>query len=152
MEHSAQNVHLCCVEIKTVSKLTEMSFHLTHITKEYHQVCPKWFLSLWYVQRKLCMYIASRLTQSINGRKHASSWPTSPRSTIGCTQNDFWASFTFSTKQCTYLASRLALSPNRSKRASTWPTSRRSIIRWVQNDFSAYGMFGANREPILRQH
>jgi hypothetical protein len=32
MVHLGQTVHLSCVEINTISKWTEMSFHLTHIT------------------------------------------------------------------------------------------------------------------------
>jgi hypothetical protein len=32
VEHSAQTVHLSCAEINTISKRTEMSFHLTHVT------------------------------------------------------------------------------------------------------------------------
>jgi hypothetical protein len=40
-------------------------------------------------------YLASRLTLSPNGLKRASTWASSPRSTIGCVQNDFWAYGTF---------------------------------------------------------
>jgi hypothetical protein len=50
-----------------------------------------------------------------------------------------------------YLALRLTLSPNGPKQVSTGPTSRRSTIRCAQNDFRSYGMFGANRAPILRR-
>jgi hypothetical protein len=145
-----QTVNLSCVEINTISKWTETSFHLTHVTLVYHWVSPKWFHGLWYVQRKPYTYLVPRLTQSVNRRKRAFSWPTSPRSSIGCGQNDFWANFTFSTKQFTYLSSRLTLSPNGPKRASNWPTSPRSTIECAQNDFWAYGMFDANRAPILR--
>jgi hypothetical protein len=55
-------------------------------------------------------------------------------------------------KPCTYLALRLALSPNGPNRASTWASSRRSSIGFVKHDFWAYGMFGANRAPILQWH
>jgi hypothetical protein len=34
--HSTQIVHLSFVEVRTISKATEMSFHLTHITYEFH--------------------------------------------------------------------------------------------------------------------
>jgi len=87
MVHSAQTMHLSCIEINT-SKQTETSFHLTHVTLEYHHVCPKWFLSLWYVKRKPCTYLLPRLTLSPNRPKQASTWPTSPRSTSGCVKND----------------------------------------------------------------
>jgi hypothetical protein len=36
----AQTVHLSCVKIHTISKWIQMSFHLTHITKELHQMRP----------------------------------------------------------------------------------------------------------------
>jgi hypothetical protein len=54
-------------------------FHLTHGTYEYHQWRPKWFLSLWYVWRKLCSYLVSRLILSPNRTKWASTWPMSLR-------------------------------------------------------------------------
>jgi hypothetical protein len=49
MIRSTQTVHLYCVKIST-------------ITKQFlgvHQVRPKQFLTLWYVCRKLCTYLAS---------------------------------------------------------------------------------------------
>jgi hypothetical protein len=95
MVHSAQTVHLSCSEIKTISKHTKTRFHLTHITLQYHRVCPKWFPCPLYIRRKPCTYLAPRLTQSPNGPKWASIWPTSPSSTIGCVQNDFRAYGTF---------------------------------------------------------
>jgi hypothetical protein len=59
----------------------------------------------------------------------------SPRSSIGCIQDDFWASWYIQHKPHTYLASRLTLSTNGLKRASTWAPSPRSTIGCVQNDF-----------------
>ena len=38
---SAQTVHLCCVNISTISKRTQTSIHLSLVTKEYHRVRPK---------------------------------------------------------------------------------------------------------------
>jgi hypothetical protein len=35
---SAQTVHLCCIEVHTIPKQIEMSFHLADITLEYHRV------------------------------------------------------------------------------------------------------------------
>jgi hypothetical protein len=43
MVHSAQTMHLSCVKIRSISKWTEMSFHLSLITLEYHRVHPKPF-------------------------------------------------------------------------------------------------------------
>jgi hypothetical protein len=54
-------------------------------------------------------------------------------------------------KPCTCPTSRLALSSNGPKRAFTWASSPRSIIACIQNAFWAYGMFCANRAPILLQ-
>jgi hypothetical protein len=36
-----KTVHLSCVKISTISKWTEMSYHLSLITKEYHRIRPK---------------------------------------------------------------------------------------------------------------
>jgi hypothetical protein len=52
---------------------------------------PKWFSSLWYVHPIRRSYLAPRLTLSLNRPKGASTWPTSPTSSIGCNQNDFRA-------------------------------------------------------------
>ena len=102
---SVQTVQLSCVKISTISKQTETSFHWRLVTKEHHWLRPKWFLSLSHIWRK----------------------------------------------PCTYLALTLTLFPNRPKQDSTWPTSPRSSIGCIWNNFRAYGTFGANREPILRQ-
>jgi hypothetical protein len=44
MIHSVQTMHLSCEEINSNSKRTETSFHLTHVTLEYHRVCQN---DLW---------------------------------------------------------------------------------------------------------
>jgi hypothetical protein len=85
MVHLAQTVHLSCTDTNTISKRTETRFHTTHVTR----VRPEWFRSLWYIQHKPCNDLASRLALSLNRPKRASSCATSPRSTIGCIQNDF---------------------------------------------------------------
>ena len=79
----------------TISKQTETRFHLTHVTLEYHHVRLKWFPSLWYIQRIPCIYPMPWLTLSPNRPKRASSWASSPTSTIGCVLNDIWANGTF---------------------------------------------------------
>jgi hypothetical protein len=90
-----QTVHLSCVKISTISKQTEMSFCWSLITLEYHLVHLKWFLTLWYVQRKPITYLASRLALSPNGPKRASTWASSSRNSIWCIQNNFLACGTF---------------------------------------------------------
>jgi hypothetical protein len=95
MVRSVQTMHLSSVEINTISKQTETRFHVTHFTLEFHRVCPKRLPCPWYIRHKLCTYLASRLTLSPIGPKWVSIWPTSRRSTIGGTQNDFQAYITF---------------------------------------------------------
>jgi hypothetical protein len=116
--------------------------------EENHRMHPKRFLSLWYVWRKPCRYLAPTQTLSPNRPKWDSIWPTSPRSSIGCIQNDFWAYGMFGGKPCTFIT----LCPNRLNQAFTWASSPRRTIGCVQNDFWAYGMFDANSGPILHRH
>jgi hypothetical protein len=149
---SAQTMHLSCIKISTISKQTEMSFHLSLVIQQFHWVHPKWFLSLWYGRRKPCTYLAPTQTLSPNEPKWDTTWPTSPRSSIGCVQNKFRAYGMFGANRATYLASRLALSPNGPKQVSTWASSPRITIGCIKNDFWAYGSFGANRAPIFYRH
>jgi hypothetical protein len=90
MVQLAQTVHLSCTDTNTVSKRIETCFHLSLITQEYHPVHPKQFLSLLYIQCKPCTYHAPKLTLCPKGSKWDSTWPTSPRSSIGCIQIGFW--------------------------------------------------------------
>jgi len=41
MVRSAQTINLSCIKVSTISKRSKMSFHLSLITYEYHQVRPK---------------------------------------------------------------------------------------------------------------
>jgi hypothetical protein len=151
MVHLAQTVQLSCIKISTICKQIETSIHLSLITKEYHQVRPKWFLSLWYVWRKPCNYLAPRLAPSPNRMKGASSWASSPRSTIGLRPKLFMSLWYVWRKPRTYVATTLTLFANEPKQNSTWARSPRSSIAFVQSDFWDYGKFDANRAPILRQ-
>ena len=144
-----QFVHLSCIKISTISKQSKLSFHLSPFTQEYHRVHPKWFLSLWCIRRKLCTYLAPKLTLSPNRPKRDSIWHMSSRSSIGVRPNGFLSIWYVPCKPCTYLASRLALSPNRSNRPSTWASSPRIIIGCFHNGFRAYGALCANHAPIL---
>jgi hypothetical protein len=96
----------------------------------------KWFMSLSYIRRKLCTNLVSRLALCPNEPRQAFTWASSPRSTIGCIQNDFsvWR------KMCTCLALTLTPYPNGLKQDLTWPTSHTSSIGCVQN----------NSEPMVR--
>jgi hypothetical protein len=99
----AQTMNLSCTDTNNISKWTKTRFHMTHVTLEFHRVCPKWFQRLWYVQHKPRTYLASRLALSFNGLNRASTWALSPRSTIGCVQNDFWACGMFSANRAPIL-------------------------------------------------
>jgi hypothetical protein len=112
MVRSVHTVHLSCVKISTISKYTKTSIHSSLVTKEYHRVRPKWFLSLWYIWCKLCTYIALTIRLSPNGLKWDSTWPISPRRSIGCDQQRFLSIWYDQRKLCTYIVSRLALTPN----------------------------------------
>jgi hypothetical protein len=101
---------------------------MSHDTYEFHRVRAKRFPSQWYVRCKPCTYLASKLALSPNGPKRASTWASSPRSTIWRVQIDFWAYGTFGAKSCTYLAPTLTLSLNGPKRDSTWATPPTSSI------------------------
>jgi hypothetical protein len=70
MLRSTQTVHLSCVKISIISKQIKISFHLSLVN-------------------------APKLTLSPKRKKWNSKWPTSPRSSIGCVQNDVWAYVTF---------------------------------------------------------
>jgi hypothetical protein len=130
-----QTVHLSCFKVSTISKQTKMSIHLSLVTYEYHRVRPKWFLSLWYVWRKPCTYLALRLTLSPNRLKWHSTWPRPPRRSIECVQQRFPSIWYVRRKLCTYLALTLTRSRNGPKWDSTWPMSPKGSIGCVQNDF-----------------
>jgi len=95
MESLTQTMHRFCVRISSILKCTESSFRLSLVTLKYHRERPKRFRSLWYVCCKPCTYLALKLTLSPNGPKRDCTRPMSPRSSIGCIQNDFWASRMF---------------------------------------------------------
>ena len=71
MVHSAQTVHRSYVKISTISKRIEMSFHFSLVTKEYHQVCPKRFLSLCYVLAQT-MHLSCIDTNTVSKRTERS--------------------------------------------------------------------------------
>ena len=75
MVRPAQTMHLSCTDTNPASKRKEVRFHMTHVTYEFHRVHPKRLPSLWYVRRKPCTYLASRLALSPNGPKRASTKP-----------------------------------------------------------------------------
>ena len=91
MVRSSQTMHLSYTDTNTVSKWSKTRFHMTHVTKGFHQVRPKQFLSVWYVRRKLSTYLVPILALSLNRPNRASTWASSPRSSIGHVQNNLLA-------------------------------------------------------------
>jgi hypothetical protein len=86
---------LSCTKTNTISKWTKSRFYMTRVTLEFHMCVQNQFLRLWYVWYKLWPYLAPTLTLSPNGPTRDSTWPTSPRSSIGCVWIDFRAYGTF---------------------------------------------------------
>jgi hypothetical protein len=111
-----------------------MRFNMTNVTKEIHRVHPKQFLTLCYLWCKMCIYLASRLALSPNRPKRASTWASSPRSTIGCVWNDFQA--VVRSAQIVHL-SRIKVSTI-SKQVTTWASSPRSTIGCIPKWFLLY--------------
>jgi hypothetical protein len=67
---SVETRHLSCTDTNTISHWTKTRFHMTHVTYEFHRMCLKLFMSLWFVQCKPCTY-ASWLALSPNGSSRA---------------------------------------------------------------------------------
>jgi hypothetical protein len=95
MVRSAQTVHLSCVTISTISKWTEPTFHLSLVTKDYHWVCLKQFLSLMVHSAQIVHLSYVKTGTFSKQTEWASTRASSTRSTIGCVQNDLWAYVTF---------------------------------------------------------
>jgi hypothetical protein len=107
---SAQTVHLSCVKICNIFKWIEKSStwppHLgvpSGASKMFPvpMVRLAQTVHLYYTDTntisKPCTYLTltQTLTPSPNVLRQDSTWPTSPRSSIGCVQNDFRACDTF---------------------------------------------------------
>jgi hypothetical protein len=90
-------------------------------------------MSLWYVRRKLCTYIVSRLALSPNRPSFHLNLVTSDYYQVH--PKWFLSRWYVWRKLRTYLALTLTQSPNRKKRDSIWLTSPRGSIGCVQNDF-----------------
>jgi hypothetical protein len=86
MVRSLQTVLQHCTDTNTISKWTTMRFHMTHVTFKFHRVRPKLFMCLWYVQCKLCTYLASRLALSPNRTNRDPPDPRRLRSTSGASK------------------------------------------------------------------
>jgi hypothetical protein len=69
MVRLAQTMDVSCYDTNTVSNWTETRLHMTYVSKGFHRVRPKRFLSLWYVWCKSCTCLAMTITLSPNGLK-----------------------------------------------------------------------------------
>ena len=76
MVHSMQTVHLSSFDTNNVSKWKDARVQMTHVTKAFHLVRPKRFLSQWYIPHKPCTYLASRLAIYPKGQNEL---PLEPR-------------------------------------------------------------------------
>jgi hypothetical protein len=133
---SVQTVLLSCTDTNIVSIWTKTRFHTTHVTYEFHQVPPKLFMSLWYVQRKPYTYLASRLALSANRPNRAPPDPCHLGVPSGASKT-LYDPMVCLTKSSTYLAPTRTQSQNRLKWDSTRPTSPRSSIGCLQYYFRA---------------
>jgi hypothetical protein len=99
--HSAQTMPLSSAEIYTMSKGTETRFHFNPCHIGVPLVAPKMIFKLMVRSAQTvhlsCIEIntISKQTETICHLKWASTWHASPRSTVGCAQNDFHACGTF---------------------------------------------------------
>jgi hypothetical protein len=154
-------------------------------------------MSLWYIRRKQCTYLASRLVlYQMNWIKHplefrhlgvlsgASKIISEPTvclaQTVHLSLTDTntiskWTKMRFHIDPCHLgvppgvsnmiseplvrsaqtahlFCVKISTISNELNQASTWASSPRSTIGCVQNNFWAYGMFSTNRAPILNRH
>jgi hypothetical protein len=93
MVHSTQTVHLSCIKISTVSKQTELSLEPRHlgVPSDASKIISKPMVRL----AQTITYLAPIVTLSPKRKKWDSTWPTSPKSSIGCVQSIFQAYGTF---------------------------------------------------------
>jgi hypothetical protein len=144
---SVQTVLLSCTNTNTISKLTKMRFHTTHVTYKFHRVRPKLFMTYGTFSANPAPIMCGTISK---WTEQSSTRPSSPE-VPWVRLKRFMSLWYVWSKLSTYLALTLTLSQNISKRDSTWPTSPRSFIDCVQYYFWAYGTFNANHALILHQ-
>jgi hypothetical protein len=145
-----QTMHLSCTDKNNLSKQTEMRFHVTHVTKEFHQVCQKLFLSLW--RSVLTLHLSCVVISTISKWTKTSFHLGHVTSEYHWVRPKWFLSLWYvRRKPCTYLALKLRPSLNKLKRDSRRPMSPRSSNGCVKNDFWAYRTFTANRAPVLHE-
>jgi len=141
-------MHLPCIRISTISKLTEPSFHLSLFTQEYQIVRPKWFPRLWCIRRKLCTYLALKLTISKTNR---SKIPYETRHLgVPLGASKFFSKHMVCSLQIMHL-SCIKISTISKTDQTELPLEplHWSTDKCFQNGFLDYGALGANHEHIL---
>jgi hypothetical protein len=146
----AQNVHISCIKISTISKRTKSSFHLSLVTRSTIECIQNEFQAYGTFDTNC----ASILRQGLHYLQ--TDWielwlePHHIRVSLGVSKtiSSLWY---IRHKSNTYLTLTLTLSPNGPDWDSTWPKSPTSSSGCVQNDLWACGTFGAKQAPILRQ-
>jgi hypothetical protein len=136
MVRLAYTVHLSCTNTNTISKRTKNEIQL----EPRHQWVPS----------GVSKTISEPMVHSVQ-TVHLSCVKISTISKRTKTVRPKWFLILcyIGRKLCTYLTSTLTLFPNGLKWDSTWPTSPRGSNGCVQKDLWAYGMYGANRAPVL---
>ena len=150
MLHYVQTLHLSCTKTNTVSKQTKARFHDTRhlgVPSCASRLISKHMLRSIQTMHLCCIRIStiSKLTEpsfhlSLFNQEYKIVRP-----------NWFLSLWCIMRKLCTYPALKLIMSTNGPKQDSIWHTSSRSSNMCVQIDFQGYGMFHANRAPILHQ-
>jgi hypothetical protein len=95
--------------------------------------------------------VHSAQTVHLSCVKISNNFERSPRSTIRCVQNDFWAHGMFGTILAPSCV-KISIISNKLNQALTLASSPRSTIGCVQNDIWTYGIFSTNHAPIFNRH
>ena len=115
MVHLAQTMHLSCTNTNTISK--QKRSEIPHEPR--HQGVPsgasKMFLILWYVQRKPCTYLASRLALYVRKAETIFHLSLVTYWYHRVHPKGFMSLWYVQRKPCTYLALTLTLPPNGKK-------------------------------------
>jgi hypothetical protein len=91
---STQTMHLSCIKVSTISEKDQNEHTLVPRHLVPSGVSKMTFKPMVHLAQTMHLS-CTNTTLSPNGKKRDSTRPTSPRSSIGCIQNDFWAYGTF---------------------------------------------------------
>jgi aminoglycoside N3'-acetyltransferase len=151
MERLVQTVHLYCTDTNTVSKRTKTRFHMTH--------SPTSSIGYVHADFRACGMFGANRAPILHKHLHylqtdRNELPLEPRH-LGVPLS---ASETISEPMLRLVQTMhlyCTVTNTVSKRTETrfhMTHSPTSSIGYVHDDFRAYGMFGANRAPLLHKH